>query len=141
MGHEITAGTIQPGQAKIDCVRKFKQPNNVHEIRQFIGLTSYFRKFIHGYAEIARPLTELTRKGVEWRWESEQECAFQTLKQKLVDKPVLGIYNRDAKTELHTDASSKGLGGILLQYQVDGTLKPIAYFSRVTTKEERFYHS
>lgn len=141
LGHEITAGTIQPGQAKIKCVADYKQPRNVHEIRQFIGLTSYFRKFIHNFAQIARPLTELTKKDVEWQWGPDQEVAFQTLKQRLVERPVLGIYDKDAKTELHTDASSIGLGGILMQYQRDGSLKPIAYFSRVTSAEEKHYHS
>lgn len=141
LGHEITAGTIQPGQAKLNCVANYSRPRNVHEIRQFIGLTSYFRKFIQGFAQIARPLTELTRKDVEWSWGVEQENAFQTLKRRLIEKPVLAIYDKDAKTELHTDASKLGLGGILMQYQRDNSLKPIAYFSRVTTKEESFYHS
>lgn len=141
LGHEITAGTIQPGQAKVNCVANYKKPGNVHEIRQFIGLTSYFRKFIQGFAQIARPLTELTRKNVEFTWGVEQEQAFQTLKTRLMERPVLGIYDKDAKTELHTDASKLGLGGILMQYQTDGSLKPIAYFSRVTTKEESLYHS
>lgn len=141
LGHEVTAGAIQPGQAKINCVANYSRPRNVHEIRQFIGLTSYFRKFIKGFALIARPLTELTRNDVEWRWGDEQEQAFQTLKQRLVERPVLGIYDKDARTELHTDASKLGLGGILMQYQKDGSLKPIAYFSRVTSKEESIYHS
>lgn len=141
LGHEITAGTIQPGLAKINCVAEYKRPKNVHEIRQFIGLTSYFRKFIKGFAEIARPLTELTKKGVEWHWGSEQENAFETLKSRLIERPVLGIYDKDARTELHTDASRTGLGGILMQYQKDGSLKPIAYFSRVTSNEEKNYHS
>lgn len=141
LGHEITAGTIQPGQTKINCVAEYKRPQNVHEIRQFIGLTSYFRKFIRGFAEIARPLTQLTKKNVEWVWGQDQEHAFQTLKQRLVERPILAIYDRAAKTEVHTDASKLGLGGILLQYQKDGSLKPIAYFSRVTSKEEQFYHS
>lgn len=141
LGHEISAGTIQPGLAKINCVAKYKRPRNVHEIRQFIGLTSYFRKFIEGFALIARPLTELTKKDVEWQWGPDQEQAFHMLKQRLIERPVLGIYDQDAKTELHTDASKLGLGGILMQYQNDGSLKPIAYFSRVCTREESLYHS
>lgn len=141
LGHEITAGTVRPGRAKITCVAEYKRPRNVHEVRQFIGLTSYFRKFIRGFAEIARPLTQLTKKDVEWTWGDIQETAFQTLKKRLIERPVLGIYDRNARTELHTDASKLGLGGILLQYQIDSVLKPIAYFSRVTTKEEQFYHS
>lgn len=141
LGHEITAGTIQPGQAKIDCVAKYKAPKNVHEIRQFIGLASYFRKFIRGFAEIARPLTELTKKESEWRWGPEQQIAFETLKKNLIERPILGIYDRNAETELHTDASKLGLGGILMQRGTDGNLRPVAYYSRVTSQEEQFYHS
>ncbi|KAI8439599.1 hypothetical protein MSG28_013326 [Choristoneura fumiferana] len=90
---------------------------------------------------LARPLTELTKKDVTWRWENEQQQAFETLKNTLTDRPVLAIYNRESKTELHTDASKVGLSGILMQYQFDGTLRPVAYFSRVTSREEQFYHS
>lgn len=139
-GHDITAGSIKPGLEKIKCVADYKRPSNVHQIRQFIGLTSYFRKFIRGFVEIARPLTYLTKKDVQWVWGPEQERAFKTLKERLIERPVLRIYNRDARTEFHTDASKLGLGGILLQYQPDGTLKPIVYFSRVTTREEQCYH-
>lgn len=141
LGHEITAGTIRPGQAKINCVKSYRRPRNVHEVRQFIGLTSYFRKFIRAFAEIARPLTNLTKKKVPWFWGPEQEQAFEHLKSKLTERPILGIYEPKAKTELHTDASKLGLGGILMQYQNDGSLRPIAYFSRVTSQEEQFYHS
>ncbi|CAK1587953.1 unnamed protein product [Parnassius mnemosyne] len=141
LGHEITAGTIRPGQHKIECVLGFKTPTNVHEVRQFIGLASYFRKFIRDFASIARPLTELTKKDYIWCWGAEQNRAFNTLKGLLTSRPVLAIYNRTATTELHTDASKIGLGGILMQFQSDNTLKPVAYFSRVTSREERFYHS
>lgn len=141
LGYDISSGSIQPGQAKIDCVANYRRPRNVHEIRQFVGLTSYFRKFIQSFAQIARPLTELTKKGVEWQWGPDQEMAFQTLKQRLIERPILAIYVKDAKTELHTDASKFGLGGILMQQQKDECLKPVAFFSRVTTKEEKVYHS
>lgn len=141
LGHEVTAGTIRPGLHKIESVTKFKTPTNVHEVRQFIGLASYFRKYIKDFAIIARPLTELTKKNYAWCWRSEQEHAFSTLKTLLTDRPVLAIYDRNARTELHTDASKLGLSGILLQYQFDGNLKPISYFSRVTSPEEQFYHS
>lgn len=141
LGYDVSAGSIQPGQAKIDSVAQYRRPRNIHEIRQFVGLTSYFRKFIQNFAQIARPLTELTRKGVDWQWGPDQEQAFQTLKQRLIERPILSIYDKDARTELHTDASKVGLGGILMQQQSDGCLKPVAFFSRVTSKEESVYHS
>lgn len=141
LGHEITAGMVRPGQHKINSVIKYRTPSSVHEVRQFMGLASYFRKFIKNFASIARPITELTKKERPWHWGAHQNEAFETLKSLLTDRPVLAIYNRDAKTELHTDASKVGLGGILMQYQADDTLKPVAYFSRVTSREEQFYHS
>lgn len=83
----------------------------------------------------------LTKKDTTWCWGSDQDYAFQTLKFKLTERPILGIYDSRAVTELHTDASKVGLGGILIKHQPDGSIKPIAYFSRVTSTEELFYHS
>ncbi|KAG6439566.1 hypothetical protein O3G_MSEX000882, partial [Manduca sexta] len=141
LGHEVTAGSIRPGLTKINAVSEFKRPQNVHQIRQFIGLASYFRKFVRGFAEIARPLTYLTKNNTEWVWGHDQEHAFTTIKAILTTRPVLAIYDPHATTEVHTDASKLGLGGILLQYQTDGLLRPVAYFSRVTSQEEQHYHS
>jgi hypothetical protein len=141
LGHQISSRGITPGLLKTGAVEKFKKPTNAHEIRQFLGLTGYFRKFIKGFATIAAPLTMLTRKNAVWNWGPEQDNAFRKLKQALVEKPVSAAYRPDAITEVHTDASSQGLGAIILQKQSDDTLKPIAYFSRCTTPAEKFYHS
>jgi hypothetical protein len=141
LGHEISVKGVRPGQAKTRAISNYPRPTNVHEVRQFIGLTSYFRKFIQGFAAIAKPLTSLTKNDVPFVWNEEEEQAFQVLIRRLVERPVLALYNQEATTELHTDASMYGIGGILLQYQQDGTLKPICYFSRQTNKTEQNYHS
>lgn len=141
LGHEISAQGIQPGESKLAAVAKFPIPQNVHEVRQFIGLCSYFRKFIFNFALMARPLTELTRKTAVWRWGHEQLLSFEELKKQLCQKPVLALYDRSLPTEIHTDACKLGMAGILLQKQTDGTLKPVMYFSRVTSREESVYHS
>jgi hypothetical protein len=141
LGHELNMEGIQPGRAKTKAVSEYPRPTNVHEIRQFIGLTSYFRRFIKDFATKAKPLTKLTKANMPFTWEEEQEEAFRFLKQRLVERPVLALYNRDAHTELHTDASKHGIGGILLQRQQDQTLRPICYFSRQTSKMEEKYHS
>ena len=137
LGHELSCRGVQPGQAKIQTVSEYPKPRNVHQIRQFIGLTSYFRRFIKGFATIAKPLTNLTKKDVPFSWTEQQEDAFQTLKRKLVERPVLALYNREAITELHTDASKHGLGGVLLQRQHDGSLRPICYYSRPDYPDQR----
>lgn len=142
LGYEISEMGIRPGKLKINAVENFPTPSNVHEIRQFIGLASYFRKFIHNFAMIARPLTDLTRKNSSWHWGPEQENSFRELKQHLIQRPLLGIYDPKKPTYLHTDASKYGLAGILMQKDNDSSpLKPIAYFSRKTSVDEQTYHA
>lgn len=142
LGYEISAAGVRPGQKKILSVSNFPRPINVHCVRQFIGLASYFRKFIQNFAVLALPLTQLLAKDTTWQWGQAQENAFEVLKSKLVDRPTLAFYDREAETELHTDASKDGIGGILLQRDKQtGQYRPIAYYSRKTSPEERFYHS
>lgn len=142
LGYEINAEGIRPGSAKIEAVQNFPRPSNVHEVRQFVGLTSYFRKFIQNFSIIARPLTNLTRKDCPWNWGDMEEQAFITLKTKLVDRPILALYNPKFITELHTDTSKLGLAGILLQKEDEcSPLKPITFFSRKTTIDEQKFHA
>lgn len=142
LGYEISSEGIKPSERKISAVRDFPAPRNVHEVRQFLGLASYFRRFVKGFGEIARPLTALLKKDAQWRWDSDEEKSFKCLKNQLIQRPLLALYNPDLETEVHTDASSLGLGGILMQWQTcPKLLKPVAYFSRQTTPEERYFHS
>lgn len=140
LGYEISEKGIRPGIKKIEAVSEYKEPNNIHELRMFLGLTSYFRKFVPNYARIAHDLYRLLQKDVSWEWGPEQQKAFTELKKVLTTRPILSIFRRGGDIEVHTDASSKGLAGILLQKQ-DGKLKPISYFSRKTSREEAMYHS
>ena len=110
LGYEINYEGLRPGDAKVKAVKKFPVPQNVRNVRQFIGLASFFRKFVQNFAQIAKPLTTLTRKNENFRWEKEQEESFQKLKDLLTRKPVLTIYEPKAETEVHTDASKIGLG-------------------------------
>lgn len=115
LGHEISSKSIKPNCRKIKAVQEFPKPTNIHQIRQFIGLTSFFRKFIQNYTIIAKPLTSVTKKNVNFIWDTDQENAFQTLKGKLVERPILAVYDSrygTAVTKLHTDASKSRLGGI-----------------------------
>ncbi|KAK9751656.1 RNase H-like domain found in reverse transcriptase [Popillia japonica] len=143
LGHEITASGIQPGVRKIEAVLKFDTPTNVHAVRQFVGLVSYFRRYVENFARLARPLTKVTKKEVSWHWGPEEDQAFETLKARLVSlvRPVLAIYSEKAETELHTDASKLGVAGILLQKQANGDWRPVMYFSRTINIHEQVYHS
>ncbi|CAG9132567.1 unnamed protein product [Plutella xylostella] len=142
LGYEISAEGVRPGEKKISCVLNFPRPENVHNVRQFLGLASYFRKFIENFAQISYPLSKLLKKNQAWQWGTAQEEAFEVLKARLVDRPILAIYDPAAETELHTDASRNGIGGILLQRQAgESSFRPVAYYSRQTSPEEKNFHS
>jgi len=137
---EVSAGSVKPGRDKCLAVENFPTPKSVHNVRQFLGLTGYFRHFIKDYATLARPLSTLLKKDKEWSWSQVEDSAFQQLKTCLASRPTLMLYQPNAITEVHTDASSLGLGGILLQKDGD-RFHPVAYFSRHTQGAERNYHS
>lgn len=141
LGFEISDGHVKPGRQKLEAVAKFPRPTTIKNIRQFMGLTGYFRHFVKNYAGIAKPLTSLLKRDRVWYWGNDEEEAFQELKAALTSCPVLALYNPEAETEVHTDASALGLAGMILQRQSDGKFHPIAYFSRQTTAAEANYHS
>ncbi|CAH2239025.1 jg23584 [Pararge aegeria aegeria] len=141
LGYDIISERgIRPAKRKIEAVSKYQEPTNIHELRMFLGLTNYFRKFVYNYAFVAHELTKLLKKDSPWIWESGQQNAFDKLKQVLTERPILAVYDPKANTEVHTDASSKGIAGILLQSH-ENSLRPVAYYSRKTSKEEALYHS
>ncbi|CAG9138002.1 unnamed protein product [Plutella xylostella] len=142
LGYEISVSGVRPGDKKIQCVLDFPRPQNVHSVRQFLGLVGYFRKFIRDFARISHPLSKLLKKDSAWMWSPEQEESFRELKARLVDRPILAIYDPNAETELHTDASKLGIGGILMQRSGNGeSFKPVAYYSRQTSPEEKNFHA
>lgn len=141
LGFEVSADGVRPGTSKSKAISEFPPPRNAHEVRRFLGLTSFFRRFVKGFATTARPLTALLKKDASWSWGTGESEAFTRLKQELVDKPVLGIYDPTLETQLHTDASKIGVAGILMQKDSEGRLRPIAYYSRQTTPDEQKLHS
>ena len=139
LGHIVTPHGLQPNNRNLEAVRSFPQPYNLRQLRQFLGLTSYYRRFIPRYAKLAHPLHALTRKGAVFNWSAECEIAFDTLRDKLSTSPLLAYPNFNRDFTLETDASKLGLGAILSQYQVDQKLHPIAYASRSISNAEANY--
>jgi hypothetical protein len=138
LGHVISANGIATDPDKVKVVEEWPRPRNLHEVRSFLGLASYYRRFVAQFAEVARPLHLLTNKGQPFIWGDAQEEAFQSLKQRLTSAPILASPVDEAGYVLDTDASLVGLGAVLHQWQ-KGHLKVIGYASRVLSKAERNY--
>lgn len=141
LGYTIDKNGICPNAENVDAIIKYPLPRNVHEVHRFVGLASFFRRFIKNFSHIAKPLYDLLKKGAKFRFEANEYSAFETLKNCLASQPILAVYSPKLETELHCDASSNGFGAILIQRQVDNTLKPVFYFSKCTTNTETTYHS
>lgn len=142
LGFEISEAGIRPGRNKIEAVEKFPKPTDQHRVRQFIGLASFFRRFIRGFSAIAKPLTRLLKKDAKWTWSIEEDNAFSTLKSELVKRPILSFYNPKYETQLHTDASKMGVAGMLLQRRdKNAFFTVVAYYSRQTSPEEAKFSS
>ncbi|CAD7093721.1 unnamed protein product [Hermetia illucens] len=142
LGHRITKEGLLPGEVKTDAIQKFPTPSNRTEVRRFLGLTSFFRRFVQGYAQIALPLTRLlkTKDAEPFTWTFLEQEAFDTLRRALYHPPILEIYDVKQQHEVHTDASSNGIAGVLL-HESDNGLKPVMYFSRKCSETEAKYHS
>ena len=135
----ITAQGLKPNPARIEAVKQYKVPHDLHTVRQFLGLTSFYRRFVPGLARIATLLHELTKKEVPFKWTEACEIAFDHLKDKLVEAPILAYPNFNKEFTLETDASVCSLGAILLQFQEDKRLHPVAYASRALSDQEKRY--
>ncbi|GFS91050.1 retrovirus-related Pol polyprotein from transposon 297 [Trichonephila clavipes] len=142
LGHIIENNKLFPSPSKTKSVVHYPEPKTTKEVQRFLGLTGYFRTFIPAYSVIAKPLSDLLRKGTPFNFDVKQKAFFDELKRLLCQKPVLGIYRQNCETQIHTDASMYGLAAVLLQRSPDDNfLHPIYYMSRKTSETERKYTS
>ena len=139
MGHVINTEGIAVDPKKIEAIEKMRPPQNVKEVRSFLGLTGYYRRFVKDYAKIANSLTNLTHLNVVFNWTDACESAFQQLKQELISAPILVYPDFTKPFILCTDASLHGLGAVLTQLGADGFEHPIAYASRTLNHAEKNY--
>ncbi|KAL6491502.1 hypothetical protein MHYP_G00018470 [Metynnis hypsauchen] len=156
LGHVISAQGIQPDPDKVTAIKTWPCPQTVRELRSFLGFTGYYRRFVRDYARIVWPLNDLLKgefasrhkrpchgpraksPSVVDRWTDSCQAAFELIVDKLTSAPVLGFADWRLPYELHTDASSTGLGAVLYQIQ-DGQTRVVAYASRRLSKSERNY--
>ena len=141
LGHIIGNGEIKPHLDKLEAVSNFPQPQTKKEVRSFLGLTGYYRKFIRNYEAIARPLIDLTKKKEANRviWNSQCETAFANLKSYLSSEPVLKAPDFSKHFFLQTDASKMGVGAVLSQLDDELREHPVVYLSRQLKQNERNY--
>ena len=129
LGHVISAEGVSTDPEKVKAVQQWPVPLKVTDVRSFLGLASYYRRFIQNFAEIAAPLHRLTAKTTEkFKWSRDCDLAFRALKEKLVSAPVLPYPCFDQKFVVDCDASDYRLGAVISQRQ-DKTEKVIAYAS------------
>ncbi|TYK01415.1 ty3-gypsy retrotransposon protein [Cucumis melo var. makuwa] len=134
LGHVVSKDGVSVDPTKIEAVTSWTRPSTISEVRSFLGLAGYYRRFVENFSRIATPLTQLTRKGAPFVWSKACEDSFQNLKQKLVTAPVLTVPDGPGSFVIYSDASKKGLGCVLMQQG-----KVVAYASRQLKSHEQNY--
>nr|XP_043625520.1 uncharacterized mitochondrial protein AtMg00860-like [Erigeron canadensis] len=125
LGHVMSEKGVTVDPSKVEAVIKWPQPKSTSDIKSFLGLAGYYRQFIQDFSRIAKPMIELTKKGVKFVWAKAQEKAFQTLRSKLCEAPILSLPDGTDGFVVYSDASITGLGCVLMQKD-----RVIAYASR-----------
>ncbi|EYB82894.1 hypothetical protein Y032_0348g3182 [Ancylostoma ceylanicum] len=146
LGHVVDDTGVKTDPDKINNIVEYPRPENLSELRTFLGMCGYYRKFVLRYAQTARPLYDLTSTKVKFEWKPEHEKAFLQLKVLLTSAPVLAQPDVEKARSglrpfyIYTDASRVGVGAVLAQEQDDGFLHPIYFASKPLSKAERNYH-
>ena len=141
LGHVVGKGQVAPEHAKVSAVRDFQRPQTKADVRAFLGLAGYYRRFIPEFSGTAAPLSDLTRATAPNKvvWTSTCEEAFQKLKTALTDGPILTSPDYSRQFLLQTDASERGVGAILSNWDEQGVDRPVAYYSRKLLPRESRY--
>ena len=134
LGHVISVERVSVDPHKIEAVVNCKPPKNMSEVRSFLGLAGYYKKFVEGFSKIAFPLTKLTRKDVKYDWVDACQQSFEKLKSRLTSALVLALPNGRDEFMVYSDASKQGLGYVLMQND-----RVIAYASRQLKKHKENY--
>ena len=135
LGHIISDDGISVDSDKVAAVQNMQPPKTIRDVRSFLGMASYYRKYVPNFSKIAKPLNALTRKHAKFNWTAEAQSAFDTLKQSLLEAPVLAFPDISKPFKLYTDASQYALGAVLMQEQ-DGENRAIQYISHQFSEQK-----
>jgi transposase InsO family protein len=139
LGLIVTREGIKMDPTKVEAIMSWESPENVHDVRSFLGFANFYRRFIKNFSKIVRPLVNLTKKGINFSWNVECERAFNDLKKRFTTAPILAHFDPDLECVLEADSSDHAQGGVLSQYDKNGVLRPIAYFSQKLNAAESNY--
>jgi len=139
LGVVIGPSRIEMEKEKVDGMLSWLEPRNVKDIRKFLGLANYYRRFIKDFAQVARPMNMLMRKDVKWRWKEEEQAAFDELKKAFMMRPVLAALDLDKEFRVEADASNYATGGVLSMKCSDDLWRPVAFISKSLSDTERNY--
>ena len=138
LGHIVSEQGVEVDPKKVDKVKEWPVPENLTQVRSFLGLCAYYRRFIPDFSKVAKPLTMLSEKDVSFSWQEPQQKAFEHLKRLLTSTPVLAYPKEGCPYILDTDASNVGIGAVLSQVQ-NGEERVIAYASKTLNRAQRNY--
>ena len=138
LGHKVGLGNLQPKDGNIEAIRNFPIPKNKKQAMRFIGMVSYFRRFVPNFSHISAPITNLFKKGNNFDFNEECVHAFNKLKAIMIHKPILRMPDFDKGFKLAVDASDFGVGAVLLQ-EMDGYDLPVAYYSKKLNQAQQHY--
>lgn len=139
LGHIIDKKGLHKCPRKVDAIVKVPRPNNIKELKSFLGLVNYYRNFVANASSLLCPLHELLRSDTEWQWTPRHEAAFEQMKRELASERALAHFDPNARLVLSVDAGPAGLGAVLSQVGADGVERPLAYGSRALTASEINY--
>ena len=129
---------MKPDPGRVSALLELSPPNNVSELRTVLGMFQYLSKFVYNMSSVMKPMTDLLRADVSWSWDHAQQSAFDETKRLLTTTPTLTYYDTSKPTVVSADASSFGIGAVLMQ-TTDGELKAVAFASRTLTSAEQRY--
>ena len=139
LGLIIGTEGVKMDPKKTETVKNWPQPKTLKDVQAFLGFANFYRRFILGFSAIVKPLTALTRKDVKFLWSKDCQKAFTTLKERFISAPILKWFNPEKEIIVETDSSDFVSGGVLSQHDENGTLHPIAFFSKKLSTEECNY--
>jgi len=139
LGVVIRPEGIKMEEEKVRGVVEWPTPKCVKDVQKFLGLANYYRRFIEGFASIARPLHDMVKKDKKWEWTGRQDKAFEELKRRFTKEPVLAAPDIDKKMRMEVDASDYATGRVLSMECEDGLWRPVAFLSKSLNETERNY--